>query len=268
MQARGEVGVTRFANGRDHILQGQRHEGYPVRPTVEHGAVKLHGIPGFPVGGRCDRDEQAMGTLPPLLPDQSGQKMLGGELGEVTGQKARRLGIEMKGAGTGEFPIPGRPAPSRLSHILGILDLDSDEGGPTVRAGTAHEEVEGGVVTEIARITTPRRVLEGQLLHLREEAGEEALEEAMAAFLIHLAQCEQVEGERLARQEIFPQALLIDEGAIFSIGYGTASQPGDVRCKEITTTTRIGGIQATAKDAEAPISPSMSAGSKSKPCTP
>lgn len=158
-----------------------------LRWSSQGGAIEVDSVPRVTVAGRGQRRELAPRLRPQAFTYERRKEMFGGKLGQGLRQKVRRFGIEMEGVGPGQLPIALLRRSARLAHRLRIFHLDGDEGWRAVAGDAAHLQVEGGVITEKARVASARRMLEGDVAHLSKHAWEEAFEDTQSEVGLGLA---------------------------------------------------------------------------------
>jgi hypothetical protein len=83
--------------------------------------------------------------------------------------------------------------------------------------GAAEQHIEGGVVGGVARVATVGRMFEADIGDLTDQVRNQASHDRSSEPKVLLARPEEVKNQRLAGQEIVPQAVGVDDRAHFPV---------------------------------------------------
>jgi hypothetical protein len=89
---------------------------------------------------------------------------------------------------------------------------------PALRRGAAEQHVKGGVVGGKAGVAAAGRVLEQHLGDVGDEVGDEPAHDHPGEGQTLLEGAKEVEGQRLAGEQVGPQTLGVDDGADLAVG--------------------------------------------------
>jgi hypothetical protein len=187
--------------GRHNLLERQSLEG---RPVEEVTLVSLDDPVARHVGHRVEKDEQPVArpavriclqhgereqmVEPDLLEGRSAQLREGG-----VGEDARRAGdlVDL-------FTVVSR---ADLQALV-VLDLDADESLAAIGSGVFEVDVERGAVAEVGLVAASGGVLELDARDPIDACGPEVAAQRRRTAEIGLQFPEEVEAERLARQQV------------------------------------------------------------------